>query len=173
MKFPSFDYASVIFVRKESDFNSFKELILEFAISIEFDLAYQGFLCEMSTLTEQYSSPSGAAFLLNLHGIPVGCIGIRRKTAQVAEIRRFYIRPGIVGLKYKKMLMEVAIDWARQAGLVIVRLNPADSMGAAPKICIDNGFHENNSQRNGIPGGAKMLELWLEKNPEYQILSTV
>jgi hypothetical protein len=52
-------------------------------------------------------------------------------------------------------------------------MNPADSMGAAPKICIDSGFHENTSQRNGIPDGAKMLELGLEKNPEYQILKAI
>ncbi|MCK9203818.1 MAG: GNAT family N-acetyltransferase [Bacteroidales bacterium] len=167
MKIKPFDYASIVLVHKESDFDSLKELFLEFAISIDFDLSYQGFLQELGGLAEQYNTPSGAAFLLNLHGISVGCIGIRKINPMVAEIKRFYIRSGSVGPKYKKMLMEVAIDWARQLGIKKIRLNTQQSMASASKVCLETGFLEISPKLAAMSNPARMFELPIVGIEEY------
>jgi GNAT superfamily N-acetyltransferase len=145
MKISASDYISVVFVQKEGDFNHLKELFLEYAISIDFDLCYQGFLQELSAISETYGPPSGAAFLLNLHGISIGCIAIRKMSPETAEIRRFYIRPGSVTQRNKKLLLDVALEWARQTGIHDVLLKSADSMASAHKACIDAGFTENST----------------------------
>ncbi|MDD4602826.1 MAG: GNAT family N-acetyltransferase [Bacteroidales bacterium] len=159
------EFISIIRVKKEADFIHLKEMFLEYAISIEFDLSFQNFIQELASLSGLYSNSAGAGFLLNIHGISVGCIGIRKITPDVAVIKWFYVRPGVGSPKIKKILLESAIEWAKELGIKNICLNPEDSMASAVKVFKEAGFIEGIGKQQTGTVKTKFLGLSLNRDP--------
>ncbi len=126
--------------RKESDFRKVKDMLLDFAESIDFDLDYQSFLMELSMHETHFSPPSGASFMLITDGRVRGCICTYGIRPGIAELKRFFIYPDSATPKNMRMMLDVAIDWARQSGFRKIKLDPANSMNAAINITRSRGF---------------------------------
>lgn len=65
-----------------------RELLIEYAESLGFSLAYQGFESELGELPGRYAPPTGALLLARADGVAAGVVGLRRLTPQVGEMKR-------------------------------------------------------------------------------------
>jgi putative acetyltransferase len=162
-----FDSVSISMAWKDSDFRRVKDLLLDFADSIDFEMDYQDFLLELGSLNTLYSPPSGAAFLLNVDDVVKGCIGIWKIKPEVAELKRCHIYPSATNAKNIRLLLDVAIDWARQSGFGKIRLDPADTMPAAMKLYHQAGFSEiDHHFADVLNPGQRIFEFQLRPEPE-------
>jgi GNAT superfamily N-acetyltransferase len=163
-----FNSVTITMAQKESDFRRVKDILLEFAESIDFDLDYQDFLLELGSLNSLYSPPSGAAFLLIIDGVIKGCIGIWRIKPDIAELKRFYIYPQASTAKNTRMMLETAVDWARQSGYKTISLDPADTMAPAVKFYRQAGFFEIQDKSSDPQNECqRTFELPLEEVPDF------
>ncbi len=163
-----FNSVSITMAQKESDFRRVKDILLEYAESIDFDLDYQDFLLELGSLNTLYSPPSGAAFLLIVDGVMKGTIGIWQIKPEVAELKRFFIYPDAATTKNSRMMLDVAVDWARQSGFRKIRLDPADTMPGAVKLYRQEGFFElQYASNNPQVAAQRFFEFSLESVPDF------
>ena len=139
----SIDPLSLNPVIRDSDFRYMKDLCLEYAASIDFDLNYKELLGEMAFLNKIYNTPRGIAFILKYFGRPVGIVGITKNgDDNTAEMKRFYILPEAASAKSCRILVEASIGWAKQSRFKRIRFNPAGSTTMTRKILTGNGFRK-------------------------------
>lgn len=163
-----FNSVSILMAQKDSDFRRMKDLLLGFAESIDFDLDYQDFLLELSSLNTLYTPPSGASFLLVDEGVAKGCIGIWQIKPGVAELKRFFIYPDAATGRNSRMMLEVAVDWARQSQFKKIRIEPDETMAAAVKHYRQAGFFEiQYPSEDPLKAKHSVFELLLEQVPDF------
>jgi len=73
---------------KESVENA-KELILEYAQSLEFDLGFQDFDKEMENFPEQYALPRGCLYIALDANQPIGCVALRDLGQGIPAVSEF------------------------------------------------------------------------------------
>src|SRR6266480_968377 len=77
-----------------------RELFIEYASSLDFDLAFQDFEQEMLDLPGEYSAPKGRLFLAldtDDDRQIYGCIALRKLNEDICEMKRMYVRPPFRG----------------------------------------------------------------------------
>jgi ribosomal protein S18 acetylase RimI-like enzyme len=138
-----------------------RRLFEEYAASLGFDLAFQGWAEELRGLPGAYAPPGGALFLLLEGETALGCVALRRLDDEAAELKRLYLRPEARGRGSGRALTEAALVEARRLGYGRVRLDTVPGMEAAQELYRALGFREIAPYReNPIPGAA-FLELEL------------
>lgn len=131
-----------------------RTLFLEYAASLSFDLCFQGFEEELSSLPGKYASPMGRLLLAVADGdVPAGCVGLRPQDLGVAEMKRLFVRPSFRGQGVGKCLVLAVLDEARSIGYRGVRLDSVASMHEANRLYDILGFHEIGPYcDNPLPG---------------------
>ena len=87
---------------------------------------------------------------------------------EVAELKRFFIYPDAATTKNSRMMLDVAIDWARQSGFRKIRLDPADTMPGAVKLYRQEGFFElQYASNNPQVAAQRFFEFSLESVPDF------
>lgn len=139
-----------------------RELFLEYAGSLDFDLCFQGFDHEVATLPGKYAEPEGALLIAWDGGMPLGCVALRAlEPPAVAELKRLYFRPEARGRGiWKRMLLDI-FDRARAAGYERIRLDTLPSMLEAQRIYHAMGFKEIGPYCPNPHPGAIFMELEL------------
>jgi len=170
MNIRDFKSSTITLVNKDIDFYRLKQLLLEFATTIDFDLCYQSFVKELSSINEFYSPPNGIAFLLSHDNKTIGCVGLREITPGVAIVKRFFIRSDFRRPYFGKQLLKVAIDWANQKGIKKINLDPSDTVQWVSKLCINEGFNEFYPCDVPKASSLKCYEMKLIQKPEYSRL---
>jgi GNAT superfamily N-acetyltransferase len=145
---------SIRIARSPEDFEAARKLILEYAASLNVDLAFQDFAGELATLATGYNAPGGVLFLASTTEDPVGCVGVRPyDPPEVAELKRLYVRPRGRGEGLGRELTVRALDWAKRAGYRRVRLDTLPGMDRAQELYRRLGFSEIPPYRhNPVPG---------------------
>jgi putative acetyltransferase len=71
---------------------------------------------------EQLLAEAVAFFLLRSDGIPAGCGGIKLFGTAYGELKRMYVRPQFRGLGFGKLLVNHLAAYAREHGVLLLRL---------------------------------------------------
>jgi putative acetyltransferase len=123
-----------------------RELVKEYAASLNVDLCFQDFDAELASLPGQYAEPRGALRVALSNGELAGCCALRPLDhvdyANACEMKRLFVRPRFRGLGIGRRLAEDIMDAARQAGYACVLLDTLSDMETARAMYQDLGFVE-------------------------------
>ncbi len=141
-----------------ADFAIGKQLFLEYAQSLDFDLCFQNFEQELADIQVQYGVPNGCLLLVKNEQEAVGCAGVRRWQGDIAELKRMYLKPQTRGLGLGRKLLEAALENARSLGYRSIRLDTLPSMAAAIALYREFGFADISPYRDNPFEGTIYLE---------------
>ncbi len=124
-----------------------RELIMEYATWLEFNLCFQGFDEEMRTLPGKYAPPDGRLLLAVWDGKPAGVIALRPldegEEEGLCEMKRLYVRQEFRGHAIGRALAERVIAEAAEIGYTRMRLDTIPSkMDRAIAMYRELGFEE-------------------------------
>ena len=148
----------------ESDYKTAKELFLEYASELGFDLCFQNFDEEIKQLGTQYGRPEGILYLVKRADNFEGCAGVRKLGDGICELKRMYLRHSLRGKGAGKLLLEKTFEGARKLGYGIMRLDTLPRMAAAISMYEKYGFREIAPYRLNPVEGAKYYEKNLSEN---------
>ena len=139
-----------------------RALFLDYAQSLGFSLCFQGFDEELRTLPGMYAPPRGRLLLAMEGDAPAGCVGLHEWNAQIAEMKRLYVRPAFRGRGLGRILTDAALADARALGYRSIRLDTIPTL-MQPAIALyrELGFREIPPYRDNPMPGALYLELQL------------
>ncbi len=80
-------------VKTDEDIELVKQLFVEYADSLGFDLSFQKFEEELANLPGDYASPEGCLLLAKYQNQPAGCVALRKLSDGICEGKRLYVRP--------------------------------------------------------------------------------
>jgi ribosomal protein S18 acetylase RimI-like enzyme len=136
-----------------------RRLFVEYAASLDVNLAFQGFPEELAALPGDYARPAGG-LLLGFDGEePAGCVAFRPLEPGVSEMKRLYVRPQARGAGWGRRLVERVVGEATAAGYERMRLDTLPSMRAAFSLYVGMGFREILPYRHNPVVGTRFLEL--------------
>jgi putative acetyltransferase len=137
-----------------------RELFLEYAQSLTFDLCFQSFDEELAGLPGDYAPPEGRLLLAIFDGQTAGCVALHKIENDVCEMKRLYVRPRFRGKGMGKALAERIIHEAREIGYKKLRLDTVEPvMRAAVAMYRQLGFQEIEPYRANPIEGALYMEL--------------
>lgn len=142
------------------DLAAVRELLLEYAASLDTDLGFQDFDAELNSLPGAYQPPTGALLVAEVNDAVVGCVALRPlEPPDVGEIKRLYVRPAARSHGVGRTLTAAILDAARAAGYRRVRLDTLPSQTAAQRMYQRIGFREIPPYRYNPVQGSRFLEL--------------
>jgi GNAT superfamily N-acetyltransferase len=132
-------------------------LFREYAASLPFSLAFQGFDAELAGLPGRYAEPRGVILVAYAAGvggegigestasrgstIPVACIALRQVIDETTcEMKRMYVRPSHRGIGLGRRLAVELIEFARGAGYTRMVLDTEPDFAAAVGLYRSLGF---------------------------------
>lgn len=152
--------------KTEKDFEDAKDLFLEYAKSLNFGLCFQNFEEEISDLPAQYSEPTGCIILCCEEGKPSGCVGLRKFSEGLCEMKRLYLRKQSRGKGIGRILAEEIIEKAREFGYKKMQLDTIGTMKEAITLYKSMGFKEISPYRFNPLENVIYMELEIQNNPE-------
>jgi ribosomal protein S18 acetylase RimI-like enzyme len=129
-------------IENENETEIARQLFLEYARSLNFDLCFQDFDKELESLPGKYTPPSGRLILCYADDSLVGCIALRKIDDEVCEMKRLYVKPEYRGLNLGLKLVKHLFDEARDIGYKKMRLDTLPVMDRAISLYKQQGFYE-------------------------------
>lgn len=152
----------IVTVESSRQIETIRELFLEYAKSLNFDLCFQGFDKELESLPGKYAAPDGRLLLALYEEKISGCVGLWKVNDQVCEMKRLWVRPKFRGKKIGRQLAEFVIEQARIIGYSKMKLDTIDTMTEAIKLYVSLGFQSTSAYRYNPVEGAEYMELDLK-----------
>lgn len=153
-------------------FEAARELLREYAGSLDLDLGFQRFDAELAELPGDYAAPGGLLLLAWCDGALAGC-GALRPAPEIdepnaCEMRRLYVRRAFRGFGLGRLLAEALLDHGRAVGYSAVYLDTLDDMEAARELYATLGFEEVAPYYFNPIAGAHYLRVALDGGgPRY------
>lgn len=137
-----------------------RELFLEYANSLNFNLCFQSFEKELAGLPGDYVFPEGMLLLALADEQPAGCVALHKLEEGICEMKRLYVRPQFRGTGLGSQLVRSVINSAVTLGYSRMRLDTvAAEMREAVRMYRRLGFVEIASYRENPVPGALYMEL--------------
>ena len=119
-----------------------RQFFRNYAAWLGVDLSFQGFADELANLPGAYGEADGRLFFAEIDGRPAGCVGIRRFSEGVCEMKRLYVDPDARGRGLGRQLALQAIKAAQALGYRRILLDTLPMMRIAVKLYRELGFTE-------------------------------
>jgi putative acetyltransferase len=133
---------NIIEVKTEEQLYEIQKLFREYEAWLGFDLQFQDFEKEVSSLPGKYAPPRGT-ILMALFGENIaGCVALRPLNESICEMKRFFVRQQFQEKGIGKKLGELIVEKARKIGYTKMRLDTHNSFQAAIGIYKKLGFTE-------------------------------
>ncbi len=143
-----------------------RELMVEYATRLEFNLCFQGFEDEMRMLPGKYAPPEGRILLALWNEKPAGVIALRplgERADGLCEMKRLFVRPEFRGHGIGRVLAERVIAEAAEIGYRRMRLDTIPGpMDSAIAMYRELGFAETAPYYKTPVGQTLFMELDLE-----------
>jgi GNAT superfamily N-acetyltransferase len=136
-----------------------QRLVREYAASLNVDLSFQNFDHELQHFSVEYAPPQGAFIVADDAGQYLACIGLRRFSAEIGEIKRLYVAPAARGRGLGRLLVEQVIAVARQIGYGSLLLDTLPFMKEAQSLYLSLGFQPTTAYRYNPVAGSAFLRL--------------
>ena len=144
-----------------------RQLFIEYAHSLDFNLCFQDFDDELNDLPGSYSVPAGRLLLLLEKNEPVGCVALRPLDDGICEMKRLWVRPNFRGRSLGRYLAEAIIQQATTIGYKRMRLDTVAAMKEAISLYRSLGFVETEPYAyNPIPGAVYLERELCHKSNE-------
>ncbi|MHB1392862.1 MAG: GNAT family N-acetyltransferase [Clostridia bacterium] len=150
-------------VKEEYMLEEVRQLFMEYAQSLDINLAFQGFETELKTLPGKYGPPDGVLILASVDSKGAGCIALRRISDDVCEMKRLYVRDEYRGLGIGKRLISMIIDEAKNLNYGYIRLDTLATMKDAQNLYLSFGFYDIEPYVYNPIENARFMELKLSK----------
>ncbi len=124
----------IISAQTEAHYQHARNLFVQYAAALGFDLEFQGFSRELATLPGDYIPPFGCILLAKRRRKYVGCVALRPLENQICEMKRLFVIPQHRGHDIGRSLARAVIDGARDMGYVKMRLDTIEAMKAARRL---------------------------------------
>lgn len=111
-------------------------------------LKLQRFEAEVSCPEEKYGQPGCRLYLVQVDGVPAGCIAMQKLDEERCEMKRLYIRPAFRGQGIARRLVEMLLADARKDGYEAMVLDTFPFLRHAIRLYRDLGFYEIPSYNN-------------------------
>ena len=151
----------IVEVKTKDDLIEVRKLFEEYSSSLEINLAFQNFDLELANLPGDYAPPEGCLLMAVWKGEIAACVGLRKFSPSICEMKRLYSRPRFRGLGIGRALCEAVIDKARKIGYERMRLDTLPSMETARGLYASFGFREIEAYRYNPVEGTSFMELLL------------
>ena len=153
----------IVLADNQQRITAVRELFLEYANSLGFDLCFQSFEKELADLPGDYAFPSGILLLALVDDQPAGCIALHKLDEGICEMKRLYVRPQFRGEGVGLQLARWVIESAIAMGYSRMRLDTvAAQMQAAVAMYRRLGFVEIEPYRDNPIPSALYMELDLK-----------
>ena len=123
-----------------------REILREYAASLDVDLRFQNFEAELASLPGEYAAPAGLLLLAFVGGALAACGGFRALAdadyANACEMKRLYVRPTHRRFGLGRTLAQALLDEALRAGYSAMLLDTLDDMESARELYASLGFEE-------------------------------
>ena len=116
------------------------KLFREYQQWLGIDLCFQGFEEELSTLPGGYAPPKGVILVAIENSRLVGCVGIRPRMEDEAELKRLYVQADHRGRSIGKLLFHSAMSKAEEIGYTSIVLDTLPAMQTARSLYLAYGF---------------------------------
>ncbi len=130
----------IIHAKTRAQYQSVRELFMQYADSLGFDLEFQGFSRELAGLPGDYESPEGCILLAEGADGHAGCVALRPLQNEICEMKRLFVIPAYQGCGIGRALAKAVIGEARKLGYQKMRLDTIESMKAAQGLYYSLGF---------------------------------
>ena len=128
-------------------FAAARVLFEEYAAALGVDLCFQNFERELNELATQYGPPEGRLLLATIEGQAAGCVGLRKLSDGVCEMKRLYVRPPHRGTGLGRALAAEIIAAGKELGYRAMRLDTLPLMKEAIPLYRSLGFKEIHPYR--------------------------
>src|SRR5947208_14375321 len=112
-----------------------REILREYAHSLNVDLCFQNFEAELASLPGDYAPPNGSLVLAFVDGALAGCGALRALPdtdyANACEMKRLFVRPAFRRFGLGRVIAQALLDEAQLIGFTDARLDALGSMEAA------------------------------------------
>jgi len=130
----------IIQATTKAHYQSARELFLQYADSLGFDLEFQGFSRELAELPGDYAAPAGCILLTEATEGYSGCVALRPLKNSICEMKRLYVLQEFQGRGVGRVLASSVIEAARKKGYKRMRLDTIGAMKAAQRLYFSLGF---------------------------------
>lgn len=154
----------IVGAHKKEHYERARQLFQEYAETLEFDLEFQGFSRELSTLPGDYAAPRGCILLAEVEGRTVGCVALRPLGINICEMKRLFVVPAYRGQGAGRLLACAVIDRARELGYRKMRLDTVATMKAARTLYFSLQFRNIEAYRYNPVEGSSYMELNLSND---------
>jgi putative acetyltransferase len=156
--------ASLLKPESAAQWREARRLVEEYAASLNLDLSFQNFAHELEHFESEYSAPTGAFLLARENGSFIGCVGLRKLSDSVGEIKRLYVAPSARGLGLGQALVRGIVDECKNLKYTRLVLDTLPSMLAARSLYHALGFTPVAPYRYNPVAGTAFLELQLHEH---------
>ncbi len=139
------------------DIEAAKAVIQQYLVWLGIDLSFQNIDEELADFPGKYRGPEGVFLVAKDGDRVVGCVGLRRMSPQVCEMKRLFVLDTHKGRGLGDALVREVINLATERGYSKMRLDTLSTMGKAQSLYWRHGFVEIPQYTvNPIPGAVFM-----------------